>query len=125
MADAGYDVWLANSRGNHYSRNHTTLNPDSSKEFWDFSFHEVGVYDLAAVIDYILDHTDQEDLFYVGHSQGTSAFYALTSVRQEYNDKLIAAFCLAPIAYMSNVKGPVTRFGGLVERPLSVSFIFV
>lgn len=37
LSDAGYDVWLTNTRGNSYSRNHVTLNPaENPEKFWDF-----------------------------------------------------------------------------------------
>lgn len=55
LAKAGYDVWIGNNRGSIYSRNHTTLDPvkDSAK-FFDFSFYELGKYDVPANIDYVL-----------------------------------------------------------------------
>jgi len=38
LANAGYDVWMGNSRGNYQSRNHTHYDPSKDKAFWDFSF---------------------------------------------------------------------------------------
>ena len=53
-ARAGYDVWLGNSRGNTYSRAHVEYDPDKDeKKFWDFSWYDMGMYDLPAVIDTI------------------------------------------------------------------------
>ena len=39
LADAGYDVWLGNYRGNIYSRDHVRLNPNSlfDSKFWIYS----------------------------------------------------------------------------------------
>ncbi|KAJ1524595.1 hypothetical protein ONE63_011081 [Megalurothrips usitatus] len=71
LANAGYDVWLGNARGNTESRRSCKYNPDKDPEFWDFSMHEIGTIDLPASIDYILMHTNQSDLHYVGFSQVT------------------------------------------------------
>lgn len=40
LADAGFDVWLLNSRGNSYSKEHVKYT-DSMSEYWDYSFHEM------------------------------------------------------------------------------------
>ena len=38
LVDNGFDLWLANTRGNRFSRHHTYLDPDTNEKFWDFSF---------------------------------------------------------------------------------------
>lgn len=80
LADQGYDVWIGNARGNKYSRAHTYLDPDTGVDFWDFTWHQIGVYDLPAMIDYVLEQTGQEDMFYIGHSQVIITFF-----RNNYN----------------------------------------
>jgi len=118
LVDRGYDVWLANCRGNTYSRKHNALNPNRSK-FWNYSFQEIANYDLPAMIDYILKLTKKDQVYYVGHSQGTTAFYALCSLLPSYNNKIAAMISLAPVAYMDNMVSPMLRLlstvGGSLE----------
>ncbi|XP_034948972.1 uncharacterized protein [Chelonus insularis] len=108
LADKGYDVWLGNNRGNIYSRSHRHIQT-SNRTFWDFSFHELGLYDLPAMIDYILDSTLYSKLLYVGHSQGNAQFCVMASLKPEYNAKIKLATGLAPAAFTGNLRGPITQ----------------
>lgn len=113
LANENCDVWLSNTRGTVYGQNHTTLNPfGSSKErkaFWSFSFHEMGILDLPVIIDYILAETKVSKLHFIGHSQGTSAFFVMASKRPEYNQKIEMMHALAPIAFVKHLVSPPLR----------------
>lgn len=108
LANLGFDVWLSNSRGNKYSRNHISLNPDSSFEFWQFSFEEMGYYDIPSVIEYIIKINKMfNKINYIGHSQGTCMlFAALTNSNlQDFFRQTINSFiALAPVARVGNIK---------------------
>lgn len=108
LSDAGYDVWLGNARGNKYSRRHVSKSP-AVWDFWQFSNDEIALHDLPSMIDYALEISQQEKLYYIGHSQGTTAFFALTATRPEYNNKIIMMYALSPMVYMSNVRSPLFR----------------
>ncbi|XP_075527149.1 gastric triacylglycerol lipase-like [Dermacentor variabilis] len=97
LADAGYDVWLANLRGSTLSRKHVNIDPDRDASFWNFSFQEMIEYDVPATIDYILRETGKSRLGYVGHSQGTLVMFGLLSAAPAYNDKVALFVALAPV----------------------------
>lgn len=106
LANKGFEVWLGNNRGNRYAREHKLLNPDTDAAFWQFSFHEMGVYDLPTTIDTILKETGATNLTIFGHSQGNVQCYALVSERPEYNSKINLLVGLGPIAFLHNAPAP-------------------
>ena len=58
LVNAGFDLWLNNSRGNKFSRDHALLDistgsPEDIEKYWQFSFTELGKYDQPALWDYI------------------------------------------------------------------------
>ncbi|CAH0553221.1 unnamed protein product [Brassicogethes aeneus] len=79
-AEAGYDVWMPNARGNTHSRKHKTLNPDKDFSFWNFS--------------------------YIGHSQGGTVLFVMTSEKPEYKEKINVVIGLAPAVYLNNFDHP-------------------
>ncbi|XP_044516276.1 lipase member J-like [Gracilinanus agilis] len=102
LADAGFDVWMGNSRGSTYSLKHATLSTNST-EYWAFSFDEMARYDLPASIDYIVKKTGQK-IYYVGHSQGTLIGFLAFSTLPKLAQKVKAFYALAPIFYVQHIQ---------------------
>ncbi|XP_036325072.1 lipase 3-like [Rhagoletis pomonella] len=120
-ADAGYDVWLGNFRGITYSRRHVSRSPEK-KAFWRFSFHELGIYDLPAMFEYVLRTTMKDSLHYVGHSMGTTTFMVLMSLMPWYMERIRTAHLLAPIVYIDNQQSPLMRFTSpILGKPSPIS----
>ncbi|XP_063163899.1 putative lysosomal acid lipase/cholesteryl ester hydrolase [Candoia aspera] len=108
FADAGYDVWLGNSRGTSWSQRHQNFSVDQ-KEFWNFSFHEMAMYDLPATINFILKKTKQEQLYYVGHSQGSAIGLIAFSAMPELSQKIKMFLALAPVIYITHAPSLALR----------------
>ncbi|XP_072145093.1 gastric triacylglycerol lipase-like [Dermacentor andersoni] len=102
LADAGYDVWLGNLRGNEYTSHLTYKKSDPI--FWRFSFDEMIMYDTPSMIDGVLGRTNNTRLMYIGFSQGTQVLFGLLAEQPEYNKKISLFLAMAPIAYLGHLK---------------------
>ncbi|XP_074010703.1 lysosomal acid lipase/cholesteryl ester hydrolase-like isoform X3 [Numenius arquata] len=119
LADSGYDVWLGNSRGTSWSQRHQHLSADQA-EFWDFSFHEMAMYDLPAMIDFVLQKTGQKQIYYIGYSQGcTIAFIAFSSM-PELAQKIKMFFALAPVLTIKHARSPIMKMSFLLDRQFKI-----
>ncbi|XP_037953654.1 lipase 3-like [Teleopsis dalmanni] len=111
LSKSGFDVWLGNNRGNIYCRRNIWYNT-TDREFWDFSWHEMSVYDMPATIEYIIKKTGEPKMHFVGISQGGTVFLVLNSMLPQYNAVFKTATLLAPVAYVSNTKGSLAKVFG-------------
>ncbi|XP_026273470.2 lipase 3-like [Frankliniella occidentalis] len=120
LQEAGFDVWLFNARGTTPSRRHETIRPYRAK-FWDFSFHEIGVLDMPASIDFVLNKTGHTQLHYVGFGQGSTVLLVMGSERPEYMEKVKTFVGLAPVAFTRDIRSFPLRF--LAVAPSKLYFV--
>ncbi|KAF8406257.1 hypothetical protein HHK36_008342 [Tetracentron sinense] len=111
LADQGFDVWVGNVRGTRWSHGHISLS-EKDKEFWDWSWQELALYDLAEMINYVNSITNSK-IFFVGHSQGT--IMALAAFTQSDIVEMVeAAAFLCPISYLGHISAQfVLRMVGM------------
>lgn len=123
MLELGFVVWIGNSRGNKYCKAHTNLDPLSEKDqfkFFDYSFDEMGKFDLPAIFDYItkfesLTNKSQYDyssksIIYFGHSQGCASFLAGACLEEDYfKQKVFIAVLLAPACRIINLESSLVK----------------
>jgi lysosomal acid lipase/cholesteryl ester hydrolase len=106
LADSGYDVWLGNVRGNTYSLKHTKYHKDQ-EIFWEFSWDQMAAYDLPAMVDYVVNQTSQQQIFYIGHSQGTMIAFAGLGINEELSSKIKLFLALGPVATVNHIESPL------------------
>ncbi|KAL7119045.1 hypothetical protein ACP275_02G038700 [Erythranthe tilingii] len=103
LATQGFDVWVGNVRGTRWSHGHVSLS-EKDKDFWDWSWQELALYDLGEMIRYVYSVTNSK-VFVVGHSQGT--IMSLAAFTQPDIAKMVeAAALLCPISYLEHITAP-------------------
>mmetsp|Transcript_18890 Transcript_18890/g.16737 ORF Transcript_18890/g.16737 Transcript_18890/m.16737 type:complete len:387 (+) Transcript_18890:34-1194(+) len=104
LANQGFDVWIGNGRGNKFSRNHQSLNPDKDSEFWNFSFAERHEDDKAN-IEFIRRHTGQNKISVIAHSEATATFWTAMSENPKwYEERVNLLAALGPVSKLDNIK---------------------
>jgi hypothetical protein len=111
---------LGNNRGNKYSKSSEFLHTKDSEKskFWDFSFEEMGIFDLPAIYAYILLQNSSKIIFF-GHSQGTAQMLAgLSDGRTAIflGEGTLKFFASAPVSSMGNIESVRFRYlAGLID----------
>lgn len=76
----------------------------------NISWHEIALYDVSRMIDYILAETGRQRLVYIGHSMGTTISYVLLSTKPEYNERVELVISLAPVTFWRGKFNPFIKF---------------
>ena len=111
LANNNFDVWLSNSRGNKYCKRHDKFQ-ENSYEFWQFSFHHLGIYDVPSIIKYIREvNKSGQKIIYFGHSQGaTLMFSGLIENSLFYKENIKLFVALAPVTKINNIGSSLLNF---------------
>ncbi|CAD5225682.1 unnamed protein product [Bursaphelenchus xylophilus] len=120
FADAGFDVWMANSRGNIYT-SHANYSRHNS-EFWHYTSDDMQRYDLPALFDLIANITGQSQFYYVGHSQGTYIMFTKLSDDPSFSHRVKKFFALGPGVRFQNIQGPFKFVCDSSEAPILSRF---
>ncbi|XP_057387123.1 lipase member K [Balaenoptera acutorostrata] len=112
---------MGNSWGNTWSRQHVKLST-MSPEYRAFSLDEMAKYDLPATINFIIEKTGQERLYYVGHSQGTTTAFIAFSTNPELAKRIKIFFALAPVTTVKYTQSPMKKLTTLSRKIIKMLF---
>ena len=81
------------------------MDPDAETNdgYWNFSFQEMGQYDLPAIFEFISSNQQHEKLTFIAHSQASSAgLYGMVKFNAAYKKYVQLMIAIAPVARLTN-----------------------
>ena len=69
------------------------------------SWEDHALIDLPTMVDYVLTVTNQKQLYYIGHSQGTALGFASFTSNHELASKIRRFYALGPLIDMQDIRG--------------------
>jgi lysosomal acid lipase/cholesteryl ester hydrolase len=111
IADAGYDVWAVNFRGNKHSRRHIYLDADKDLEYWEKAgMIEIAKFDVPAFIEHIKRETGVKNVTVVAHSMGSQEIlYNLATNASYYTANINGMYALGPIGKNTKIDMAMNR----------------
>ena len=67
----------------------------------------MAMYDVPAVVDFVLKTSQFWTVTYIGHSQGTEIGFAALSTNDPLNTKIDRFIALGPCAYLGDIESPI------------------
>lgn len=125
LAKKGYDVWMANTRGNYYSEEHLLYDKNKySKYYYDYSYDEMGRFDIPGTIQKIQSvRKNDTKISVLAHSQGGASMLAGMSFNNAYYSSKVDLFvALSPVTTLVSLSSKILKFMACskVERVFSL-----
>ena len=96
-------MFVSNNRGTKNSMRHASVDPvGDAKTFFDFSFAEIGLYDIPANLNFVREKSGALPVTYIGFGDGATALLYGASrtemgvyIRQMVKDAILLAPCVS------------------------------
>ena len=92
LCDEGYRVYLPYVRGTQFSRSHLDYKSTLNSDYWNFSFDQMAEYDLPAIINTVKERDQVEQVYFIGHSQGSLMYFLAYINDPEFIEKNVKKF---------------------------------
>ena len=128
LAQRGRDVWIASGRCRQFSRTHDLWDPLSTdpairKNYFDYSFEEVGEQDIPAFVDTIIAERSSsvcEKVTLMPHGSGVNQALIAAMRAPQFSEKVDQITALAPCLQINDSY----FFNGVLKDPLTVQLFY-